>query len=230
MCFLQVKGWKGKQTKDVDPTILMILMSIPVSYLYGQSFLVDSCDCSADSRRTSWNGGCALSSSSDRASGLLGEALCHSQTRAREAEEQVQQAFEEQERLLRLLFREASRALTYQQWVTSLQIENMWLKNSAPHESLAWFHRSFVEPLSTMGRKSSSWKDLDKNHDRCQMEHNVSAMREKDAIDLGESSSNDIVMGYTLGIAFALGLSLAGAGLMIGWSMGWILLAYSVSV
>lgn len=36
----------------------------------------------------------------------------------------------------------------------------------------------------------------------------------------------EIIMVCTLGFAFALGLSLAGAGLMLGWSMGRILLAY----
>lgn len=167
----------------------------------------------------------------DRDSGLLGEALCHSQTRAREAEKKVQQAHEQQERLVRLFFREASQTLTYQHWVTSLQIENMWLRKFAPNESLEWLHRSFVDPFSTMGRMSSrSWKALDKDYARRRMEHNIFAMHQKDTVDLRESNSNDIVMGCTLGIAFALGLSLAGAGLMIGWSMGWILLAYSVSV
>lgn len=186
---------------------------------------------SADNRNTSWNGGGSASVTADKDSGLLGEALCHSQTRAREAEKKVQQAYEQQERLVRLFFREASQSLTYQHWVTSLQIENMWLRKFAPNESLAWLHRSFVDPFSTMGRMSSrSWKALDKDYARRRMEHNLSAMHEKDTVDLGESHSNDIVMGCTLGIAFALGLSLAGAGLMIGWSMGWILLAYSVSV
>ena len=38
------------------------------------------------------------------------------------------------------------------------------------------------------------------------------------------SSENNALVRCTIGLAFALGLSFAGAGLMIGWSMGWILL------
>jgi hypothetical protein len=40
----------------------------------------------------------------------------------------------------------------------------------------------------------------------------------------GWSPENSALVRCTIGLAFALGLSFAGAGLMIGWSMGWILL------
>ncbi|KAL2631976.1 hypothetical protein R1flu_016662 [Riccia fluitans] len=183
---------------------------------------------STDCRNTSWNGG-GTSSTVDRSSEIvLGEALCHSQTRAREAEKKVEQAVKEKDRLVNLFFREASLSLTYRQWVSSLQYENTWLRMYAGDEPVAWLEQSFFNPFTALERFSKNrWRNFEKEQTRRQMVMNhyfFNMWRDKDLVWQGDT--HDIMMGCTIGFAFALGISLAGAGLMLGWSMGWILLAY----
>ncbi|KAL3689812.1 hypothetical protein R1sor_016121 [Riccia sorocarpa] len=179
---------------------------------------------STDCGITSWSG----SGTSRDSEIVLGEALCHSQTRAREAEKKVEQAVKDRDRLITLFFREASLSLTYRQWVSSLQYENTWLRMYAGDEPVAWLEQSFFNPFTALGRFSrSSWRNFEKEQARRQMvmDHYLFNMwREKDPV--WQADTNDIMMGCTLGFAFALGIGLAGAGLMLGWSMGWILLAY----
>lgn len=162
----------------------------------------------------------------DEGSGLFAEALCHSQTRAREAEKKVQQAFEENERLMRLFFKEAYLAFTYRQWITSLQSENMWLRMSPRHQPMTWLHNYNVfNPFSTLEKLSSKhWKGFGQDvHAQYHINQNLCDMwHDKSSLYLGDPTN--IMMGYTL--AFALGVSMASAGLVLGWSMGWILLAY----
>lgn len=69
---------------------------------------------SPENRETCRNGGeRVLSSSLGKNSGPLGEALCHSQTRARKAERQAERTFQDYQKISHLFFREASLSLTY---------------------------------------------------------------------------------------------------------------------
>ena len=71
---------------------------------------------SGDKGNTIWNGGCGVTCSSPvKSSGPLGEALCHSQTRAREAEKRAERSFQEYKKISHLFLREASLSLTYRQ-------------------------------------------------------------------------------------------------------------------
>ena len=159
----------------------------------------------------------------DQDSGLFAEALCHSQTRAREAEKKVKRALKEKERLMHLFFKEAYLAFTYRQWVTSLQSENMWLRMRPRNQPSSWLQHRVLNPFSALETLSSRcWKPFDHNYQaQYLMDQSPSAVWHKKALKY-LADPNDM-MGYT--IAFALGLSLAGAGLVISWSMGWLLLA-----
>ncbi|WJX34258.1 hypothetical protein P8452_22386 [Trifolium repens] len=95
------------------------------------------------------------------------EALCHSQTRAREAEKAAQEAYNEKEHIVSLFFKQASQLFAYKQWETQPK------KNRGRPEK----------------RKISSNK-------KCGIGKCVAAL--------------------------AVGLSLAGAGLLLGWTMGWM--------
>lgn len=103
------------------------------------------------------------------------EALCHSQTRAREAEERAKQAYAEKEHTIALFFIQASQLFAYKQWFELLQLENL---------------------LNTQIKNKAK-----KKHDLCKTKSDVS----------------------TYAIAFALELSLVGAGLLLGWTAGWML-------
>eukprot|EP00249_Psilotum_nudum_P011224 c23034_g1_i1 orf=396-1700(+) len=91
----------------------------------------------------------------------LGEALCHSQTRAREAEKAAVQALEEKEQLIQFIFRESSLSLAYRQWVRLLEIENTWLKMHARYHPALWMEHAFLNPAVAFEQLSKNhWKQL----------------------------------------------------------------------
>ncbi|GAA0166338.1 hypothetical protein LIER_21514 [Lithospermum erythrorhizon] len=123
------------------------------------------------------------------------EALCHSQTRAREAEKFAQQNCDEKEQIIKLYFRQASQLFAYKQWVEILRLENLilQLRNSGVYISANF-------PVRTKGRqtrKGKRWTEKRNNG--------------KPKTETGNSF-----------IAFAIGLGLAGAGLLLGWTIGWM--------
>jgi chromosomal replication initiation ATPase DnaA len=141
---------------------------------------------------------------------------------------------QEYKKLSKLFFQEASLSLTYRQWVTSLQAENtrlkMYLKNQ---QAAAWLQRRFFSPFAALERLSSNhWKNIGKKQARHQTHRHFSAIQPDKDPPPGDVAASyrqtgaGIIVGCTLGFAFALGLSLASAGLVLGWSMGWIVLAY----
>lgn len=85
--------------------------------------------------------------SSDLSKTQLLEALCYSQTRAREAEQLAQQAYNEKEHVIKLLFRQASQLFAYRQWLQILQLEALvlQLRNKDEQDSIN-YSNSF--PLS----------------------------------------------------------------------------------
>lgn len=154
----------------------------------------------------------------------LGEALCHSQTRARQAEKLAAQALQEREKLARLLFRESWTARTYKQWVQTLELENTWLKMCSGSDMEVWMGKELSDISSTAEQiVISPWKPIGKRSSRKKMHHHLWEGKHHKQGSVPESG---VWLRCTIGLAFALGLSFAGAGLMIGWSMGWILLSY----
>ncbi|KAE9587246.1 hypothetical protein Lal_00004703 [Lupinus albus] len=136
---------------------------------------------------------CRINSQNNGIAELM-EALCHSQTRAREAEKAAQQAYNEKEHILTLFFRQASQLFAYKQWFHMLQLENLCLQLRNKNQPLL----SFL-PYKGM--------QLKKSHGRSGKRKGCKSRRR----GIGKRA-----------IAFFVGLGLAGAGLLLGWTMGWM--------
>ncbi|XP_059634401.1 uncharacterized protein LOC132276806 [Cornus florida] len=138
---------------------------------------------------------------SDPSKAELLEALRHSQTRAREAENAAKQAYEEKEHIVRLFFRQASHLFAYKQWFQLLQLENLYFQIKNNHQPISTI---FPVVLPWMPQKT---RKLQKDFQK--------AAKGKRGRPRYESSK--------FSLAFALGLSLVGAGLLLGWTVGWML-------
>ncbi|GFP88208.1 hypothetical protein PHJA_000964500 [Phtheirospermum japonicum] len=133
----------------------------------------------------------------------LMEALRHSQTRAREAEKAANQAHADKEHVVKLVLRQASHLFAYKQWLQLVQLENVYLQfvnNKSESVSIVF---PVISPQTTpemhnSWHKGSGRKKWDK---RCCSQY-----------DVGKYN-----------VVFALGLGLAGAGFLLGWTIGWIL-------
>lgn len=123
----------------------------------------------------------------DLSKAQLLEALRHSQTRAREAEQAAKEACAEKDRLITILMRQASQILAYKQWIKLLEMESLYVQMKREEE------QGQVEGMNLKKRKQRGEKKNKK---------------------LGEIGR------YMM--AFALGFSLIGAGLLLGWTVGWL--------
>ncbi|XP_031095618.1 uncharacterized protein LOC115999829 [Ipomoea triloba] len=121
------------------------------------------------------------------------EALCHSQTRAREAEKLAQQACDEKEHVVNLFFKQASYLFAYRQWLQILQLETLCLQ----------FRNKDHGPSPFKGKRVRKGQG-----------HRRPPPRRKQGIPRIKLNS--------CSLAFAVGFSLAGAGLLIGWTLGWL--------
>lgn len=138
-------------------------------------------------------------SGSDQSKAQLLEALRHSQTRAREAEKAAQQAYTEKEHIIKLFFKQATHLFAYKQWLQVLQLESLLLQLKTKDHQI-----SLLFPLLP-------WMPLRAR----QMRKAVHKMRRT----MGKKNSD--IGKYA--VAFAVGLSLVGAGLLLGWTLGWLL-------
>ncbi|KAL9245426.1 hypothetical protein vseg_019084 [Gypsophila vaccaria] len=128
------------------------------------------------------------------------EALRHSQTRAREAEKAAKQAYTEKDHILKLFFKQASQLFAYKQWFKLLQLENLLLKSGKQIPSLSSpFPCTSKKPHSV--RKTWQKSSKPKRRKRHPCRNNI-----------GKYAA-----------AFALGFTLVGAGLILGWTAGWLL-------
>nr|CAB3482875.1 unnamed protein product [Digitaria exilis] len=130
------------------------------------------------------------------------EALRHSQTRAREAEMAAKKAHNEKDDIIKLLFRQASHLFACNQWLKIMQLENIVLQLKHKEHQIA----SIIPELPWMTLKEKptggqEQKDWTKRKGRRQRK--------------GGSFFDAIL--------FAVGLGLAGAGFLLGWSLGWLL-------
>lgn len=127
------------------------------------------------------------------------EALCHSQTRAREAEEAAQKAYNEKEHMITHFLKQASHLFAYKQWLHILQLETtcMQLRNSK-YRLVYTRSPDFVTWVPTKDAKKVRRKAV---------KLNPGSPRFK----IGKSFRS-----------FLLGLTLAGAGLLLGWTLGWL--------
>lgn len=140
----------------------------------------------------------------DPSKAQLIEALCHSQTRAREAEEAAKRAYAEKEHVVALIFKQASQLFAYKQWFQLLQLETLYnqIKNTD-------------QPISTIFPVALPWMSYEGKKSRKRKQKSGNAKQERQ-----DMSKCDITK---YAVALALGLSLVGAGLLIGWTVGWML-------
>lgn len=110
------------------------------------------------------------------------DALRHSQTRARKAEMEAQQAHDENEHIIKLLFRQASHLFAYRQWLQMLKWQNLLLQHQLEEHSI-----STRMPLKGKHKEG-------KKKQKCEI--------------------------CKFAVAFAVGLGLVGAGLLLGWTIG----------
>lgn len=138
---------------------------------------------------------------SDPNKAQLLEALRHSQTRAREAEKAAQQAYTEKEHIIKLFFRQASHLFAYKQWLQLLQLESLILQLKMKDN----------QKISTL-LPGLPWMPLNAKQLRKGVQKVI--RRKGDCQNYGFSKRAVVV---------AVGLGLAGAGLLLGWTMGWML-------
>ncbi|CAO2206642.1 unnamed protein product [Urochloa humidicola] len=130
------------------------------------------------------------------------EALCHSQTRAREAEMAAKKAYNEKDDVIKLLFRQASHLFACNQWLKIMQLENIVLQFKYKEHQIA----SIIPELPWMTLKEKptqgqEQKDGTRKNGRRQKKGG----------------------GFFDALLFAFGLGLAGAGFLLGWTLGWLL-------
>ncbi|THU59538.1 hypothetical protein C4D60_Mb07t03150 [Musa balbisiana] len=123
------------------------------------------------------------------------EALHHSQTRARIAEIAAQKAYDEKEHIVKLLFRQASHLFAYKQWLRVLQLDNIFLQLKIKDHQIA----TIIPVLPWMPLKG-------KLSGKCNITRK------------GSKKHKHHICKYA--VAFAVGLGLAGAGLLLGWTIG----------
>ncbi|KAG2720577.1 hypothetical protein I3760_02G041800 [Carya illinoinensis] len=145
-----------------------------------------------------------LVSEGDPGKAQLMEALCHSQTRAREAEKAAKQAYAEKEHILKLFFRQASQLFAYRQWFQLLELEALCVQIKNNDQSISTLFPVVLPWMSYKGwRKRKSWQKATKGKrvKRGRVRHDIKRYA----------------------VAFALGMSLVGAGLFLGWTVGCML-------
>ncbi|KAL8192614.1 hypothetical protein R6Q57_027799 [Mikania cordata] len=130
------------------------------------------------------------------------EALCHSQTRAREAEKAAKRAYEEKEHVVKLIFKQASQLFAYKQWIYLLQIENLYNQ----------IKTNKITPVLP----AYPWQVTRKKPRRNM--HAKKKTQEKQGTCV-PNCKHDLGM---YAVAFAVGLGLVGAGLLLGWTAGWM--------
>lgn len=141
----------------------------------------------------------------DPSKSQLMEALCHSQTRAREAEEAVKKAYAEKEHIVTLIFKQASQLFAYKQWLQLLQLETLCSQIKNQDQPISTIFPVALPGISYESRSSRKRKQKISNGKQEERQANPKC---------------DIT---TYVVAFALGLSLVGAGLLLGWTVGWML-------
>ncbi|KAL6598513.1 hypothetical protein ACP70R_046212 [Stipagrostis hirtigluma subsp. patula] len=130
------------------------------------------------------------------------EALRHSQTRAREAEMAVKKVCDEKDDVIKLLLRQASHLFACNQWLKILQLENIGLHLKQKEHQIATMIPEL--PWLTLKKKPVSGQE---QKDRTRRK----GRRQKKG------------GGFFDAILFAVGLGLAGAGFLLGWTLGWLL-------
>ncbi|KAK8654472.1 hypothetical protein V6N13_128440 [Hibiscus sabdariffa] len=138
---------------------------------------------------------------SDPTKTQLLKALCHSQTRAREAEKAAKQAYAEKEHVIKLIFKQASQIYAHKHWFKMLQLDALYLQI-----------KNNEQPVSTLYPLVHPWTSYNSFKSRKSLQKNRKGRQGKQSQPRASIT--------TCAAAFALGLSLVGAGLLLGWTVG----------
>uniref|UniRef100_A0A0A9CNI0 Uncharacterized protein n=1 Tax=Arundo donax TaxID=35708 RepID=A0A0A9CNI0_ARUDO len=130
------------------------------------------------------------------------EALRHSQTHAREAEMAAKKAHNEKDDAINLLLRQASHLFACNQWLKILQLENIGLQLKHREDQIA----NMIPELP--------WLTLKEKRRPGQEQKDWTRRKGRRPKKGG---------GFFDAILFAVGLGLAGAGFVLGWTLGWLL-------
>lgn len=106
-----------------------------------------------------------------------------------------------------LFFRQASQLFAYRQWLHLLQLENLYLQLKYKDH-----------PISCIFPTSIPWVPY-KGRQRNKGQRRAGKRKSRPRYEISKGA-----------IAFALGLGLASAGLLLGWTMGWLCRAAQVSL
>ncbi|GMI98973.1 hypothetical protein like AT2G46550 [Hibiscus trionum] len=138
---------------------------------------------------------------SDPSKAQLLEALRHSQTRARKAEKAAKQAYAEKEHVIKLIFKQASQIYAHKQWFKMLQLDALYLQI-----------KNNEQPVSTLFPLVLPWTSCNRCKSRQRLQKTGKGRRGK------QSQPRPSIT--ICAVAFALGLSLVSAGLLLGWTVG----------
>ncbi|KAE8703644.1 hypothetical protein F3Y22_tig00110467pilonHSYRG00193 [Hibiscus syriacus] len=131
---------------------------------------------------------------SDPTKPQLLEVLRQSQIRAREAEKTAKQTYAEKEHVIKLIVKQASQIYSYTQWFKMLHLDvYLQIKNNE-------------QPVSTLFPLVLPWT----SYDSCKSRGKGGRRK--------QSQPRPSIT--TCAVAFALGLSLVSAGLLLGWTVG----------
>ncbi|KAK3133172.1 hypothetical protein QOZ80_6AG0533320 [Eleusine coracana subsp. coracana] len=130
------------------------------------------------------------------------DALRHSQTRAREAEIAAKKAYDEKDHVIKLLFRQASHLFACKQWLKMLQLENICLQLKLKEQQIA----TMFPELPWMMAKEKAAPGQD---------------RKEGTRKRGRKPNRR--GGLRNAVVFVVGVGIVGAGLLLGWTLGWLL-------
>lgn len=151
-------------------------------------------------------------SSSNKAQ--LIEALCHSQTRARVAENAAKLAHAEKDHVVKLFFKQASQLFAYKQLVRLLQLESSCLHSTKEH------HHKTAAATTYLGRLVDDMAPWISQKQQSGVHAKVRRKNRRSRLNNNRRKQGCDVCRYA--VVFALGMGLVGAGLILGWTVGWL--------
>lgn len=113
----------------------------------------------------------------------------------------AQKAYNEKDHIVKLLFKQASHLFAYKQWLQMLQLESLCLQLKIKDNQIATLFP--ILPWMPLKEKPSNDKD------------NSNPNRRR-----GKKKKNKKCNFCRYAVVFAVGLSLAGAGILLGWTLG----------
>ncbi|MCO5610864.1 hypothetical protein L7F22_065106 [Adiantum nelumboides] len=151
---------------------------------------------------------------------FLGKALCHAQTRARLAENLAEQTLQERDQLQQLLVRETWTTYTYRQRALALELENRLLKFCRKLELGLCANKENTHVCKSVEPRSKALSKLARN--KCSVQNTKDSQGPSSSHGKKGKSRRGVSLSCMVGFAFVLGLSIAGSGILLVWSVDWL--------